>query len=126
YDFSGLRPGSYTLTETPPAGYLDGIDTPGSLGGTAARDQLFVTLGAGVHGTDYNFGHLLPLPDLTPHAVPEPVPAPAPDVPAPGVVSARAVVPPPAPAAPPDVVAVLAPLSKREFLGSNWLALMNS
>ena len=35
YSFGNLRPGTYTLTETQPAGLLDGKDTAGSLGGVA-------------------------------------------------------------------------------------------
>jgi hypothetical protein len=45
YSFTGLRPGTYTITETPPAGYFDGKETVGSLGGTIGTDtftQIFV------------------------------------------------------------------------------------
>jgi uncharacterized repeat protein (TIGR01451 family) len=37
YRFVNLIPGTYTATEAQPAGLLDGIDTPGSLGGTAGQ-----------------------------------------------------------------------------------------
>src|SRR5262249_58767350 len=43
YVFSGLRPGTYTLTKTPPAGWLEGPAQVGSpaLGATAvSNDQL--------------------------------------------------------------------------------------
>jgi serine-aspartate repeat-containing protein C/D/E len=35
YRFEGLRPGVYHIYETQPAGYFDGLDTPGSTGGFA-------------------------------------------------------------------------------------------
>src|SRR5262249_47972111 len=34
YVFLNLRPGSYYITETPPAGYLQGIDSIGTAGGS--------------------------------------------------------------------------------------------
>jgi hypothetical protein len=58
YSFTGLRPGSYTITKTPPPGYLDGQETLGSLGGTKGNDQFLVTLNSNDQGTDYNFGEL--------------------------------------------------------------------
>ena len=33
YVFDRLRPGTYTVTETQPGGYIDGIDDAGSAGG---------------------------------------------------------------------------------------------
>src|SRR5262249_54039054 len=40
YEFDGLRPGTYALTESnQPAGFLDGIDTIGSQGGVAGNDK---------------------------------------------------------------------------------------
>ena len=61
YVFLNLRPGSYYLTETQPAGYLQGIDTVGTAGGSlVATDQFFVPLGAGVDGLNYNFGEQPP------------------------------------------------------------------
>src|SRR5260221_2122291 len=36
--FTNLRPGTYTLTETQPAGFLDGKDMIGTPGGTTAND----------------------------------------------------------------------------------------
>lgn len=60
YSFNGLRPGNYTITETPPSGYIDGTDNPGSLGGTAGHDVISaIQLGMGQAGTQYNFGERL-------------------------------------------------------------------
>jgi uncharacterized repeat protein (TIGR01451 family) len=63
YQFQGLRPGTYALTETQPAGstYVDGKDTIGSQGGTVANDNFSnINLAAGVLGINNNFGELLP------------------------------------------------------------------
>jgi uncharacterized delta-60 repeat protein len=57
YMFLNLRPGNYTITETQPAGYLQGIDSVGTAGGIlAATDQFFVRLGLQVNGLNYNYG----------------------------------------------------------------------
>ncbi len=57
YSFLNLLPGTYTLTETQPAGYTQGIDTVGTAGGSpVATDQFSVPLGPGVNGLNYNFG----------------------------------------------------------------------
>ncbi|GAA3841632.1 hypothetical protein GCM10022243_05070 [Saccharothrix violaceirubra] len=55
--FEGLLGGTYTLTETTPATYADGIDVPGSAGGTANPPDSIVTipLGGGVEGDGYLF-----------------------------------------------------------------------
>jgi hypothetical protein len=59
YVFLGLRPGTYKVTETPPAGYLQGIDSIGTAGGSlSATDQFLVPLGVRVDGLNYNFGEL--------------------------------------------------------------------
>jgi uncharacterized repeat protein (TIGR01451 family) len=68
YSFAGLRPGSYTLTETQPVGYLDGKETAGTqYGGTVNNtlDSQVISgvvnpLGSNLTGLDYNFGELLP------------------------------------------------------------------
>ena len=66
YQFTGLRPGSYTLTETQPAGYLSGKNTVGSQGGTAALPpasvltNLVLPVGASTDGVGNNFGELVP------------------------------------------------------------------
>jgi parallel beta-helix repeat protein len=57
YVFLNLLPGNYYITETQPAGYLQGIDSVGTAGGSlSATDQFFVALGLGVNGLNYNFG----------------------------------------------------------------------
>jgi hypothetical protein len=62
YVFLNLLPGSYTLTETPPSGYLPGIDSVGTAGGNVvASGQFSVPLGAELNGLNYNFGEQ-PLP----------------------------------------------------------------
>ena len=61
YSFGNLRPGTYTITETQRAGYLDGTDTIGTQGGTAGNDMLSgIVLASGVKGTGNNFGELKP------------------------------------------------------------------
>jgi hypothetical protein len=61
YIFSNLRPGSYFITETQPAGYLQGIDTVGTAGGSlVTTDQFLVQLGEGVNGMNYNYGERPP------------------------------------------------------------------
>lgn len=60
YEFNGLAPGTYTITETQPVGFYDGIDTLGSLGGTIpGNDVLTVTLQENDNGVEYNFGEVL-------------------------------------------------------------------
>jgi len=47
----------YTISETQPVKYTDGIDTLGSLGGNAANDEFSaIPVTAGSVGRDYNFG----------------------------------------------------------------------
>ncbi len=63
YCFGDLWPGEYGVREIHPDGYIDGIDEEGSAGGTAHNPGDLITgaiLPPGVHGTDYNFGELLP------------------------------------------------------------------
>ena len=73
YGFPGLAPGVYSLKETQPAGYAQGADTPGTLGGNALgspRDFIgTIVVGANnqvqqhpsqrYDGTGYNFGELI-------------------------------------------------------------------
>ena len=60
YSFVDVRPGDYTVTETQPAGFLDGIDTVGSLGGTLGNDTFAaITVVSGDTGIDYDFGELV-------------------------------------------------------------------
>ena len=59
YEFTGLRPGSYTVTETQPGAYSDGKDTAGTTGGTAGNDVISnITLGSGADSQNNNFGEL--------------------------------------------------------------------
>jgi hypothetical protein len=59
YSFSGLRPGTYTLTETPPPLFQDGTDSIGTQGGTVGHDQLSnIVLKPGVNGINNNFANL--------------------------------------------------------------------
>ncbi len=66
YSFGNLRPSNlfgYTVTETQPAGYLDGKDAAGSVGGNATvNDKIsgIVLLNGGDTSTNNNFGELLP------------------------------------------------------------------
>jgi hypothetical protein len=57
YVFANLYPGNYSLTETQPAGYVQGTDSVGTAGGSlAATDRFSVPLDVGVNGLNYNFG----------------------------------------------------------------------
>ncbi len=61
YVFLNLLPGTYTVTETAPTGYLRGIDTVGTAGGSVvAAGQFSVPLGVAVDGLNYNFGEQPP------------------------------------------------------------------
>jgi hypothetical protein len=63
YQFAGLRPGTYTLTKTPPANFLDGGQTLGSAGGVTGADNFSsIGLSSAVAGANYNFGELRPVP----------------------------------------------------------------
>ncbi len=59
YQFTGLRPGTYTVRETQPVAYADGLDAAGSLGGTLGNDvvsAIDVPLGGPTDAVNYNFG----------------------------------------------------------------------
>ena len=57
YIFANLLAGTYTVTETQPSAWTDGLDAVGTAGGTAANDATSaIALGGGVQATDYNFG----------------------------------------------------------------------
>jgi protocatechuate 3,4-dioxygenase beta subunit len=65
YEFTNLAAGTYSVMEIHPAGWLDGIDTPGNLGGVAQisppGDMLSqIVMNWGQDGVEYNFGELLP------------------------------------------------------------------
>lgn len=59
YQFTGLRPGTYTVRETQPPAYADGLDSAGSEGGTVGNDivsAIAIPLGGPTDAIDYNFG----------------------------------------------------------------------
>ncbi|SIO62603.1 Cadherin domain-containing protein [Singulisphaera sp. GP187] len=56
YVFRFLRPGNYRVNETQPAGYAQGTNTVGTVGGTTSGDAFAVTLAADLTGLNYNFG----------------------------------------------------------------------
>ncbi len=62
YSFTGLRPSDgsgYTITETQPAGYVDSVDTVGSLGGVLANDVISaIPVVSNDNGSGYNFAEL--------------------------------------------------------------------
>jgi uncharacterized repeat protein (TIGR01451 family) len=61
YQFIGLRAGTYTITETTPAGYIDASDNAGTLGGTVGHDVIgAILVGMGQAGQNYDFGNKLP------------------------------------------------------------------
>lgn len=63
YTFTGLAPGTYTLTEKQPSGYADSADTLGSgatTPGTAGNDTFTgIVLQSGNAAVNYNFGELM-------------------------------------------------------------------
>jgi uncharacterized repeat protein (TIGR01451 family) len=62
FRFDGLRPGTYTVTEAQPAGYLDGPDTAGSAGGVVGDDSFSsIILTPGADGTGYRFAEFEPV-----------------------------------------------------------------
>jgi hypothetical protein len=77
YQFTNLRPGSYTIMETQPANFQQGHNNDGSLGGTVNGDQFILNLNVGDRGMNYNFGEIAPAvvasqgtPDQTPQVIP--------------------------------------------------------
>jgi hypothetical protein len=60
YIFSGLNAGTYTLTETTPAGFTADAANVGSLGGTAPdfNDLASILVPAGSIGRNYDFGNV--------------------------------------------------------------------
>jgi hypothetical protein len=64
YCFMGLRPGTYTIRETQPTGYVDGKDTQGTPGtGTTGNDVFSnIALSQNVNGQNNNFGEIAPAP----------------------------------------------------------------
>jgi hypothetical protein len=76
YKFEGLRPGTYTVTETHPSGYIDGKDNVGSVGGIVGSDVLFnINLAPNTYAYNYNFAELTPvISDIPPVISPPPGP----------------------------------------------------
>jgi len=59
YIFTDLLEGTYTITETQPAAFVDGKDTIGTPGGVTSNDQFSqINLPAGFDGVDNYFGEL--------------------------------------------------------------------
>lgn len=59
YKFSDLRPGTYALNETQPAGYADGQDAIGTPGGTPGNDVFSnIQLPVGFDGINNDFGEI--------------------------------------------------------------------
>jgi hypothetical protein len=73
-DGSGAKlvAGTYQITETQPAGYYQGTDNPGTVGGSAdgtlTTTDTFATIAltAGQNGINYNFGEISPYAAVTP------------------------------------------------------------
>ncbi len=57
YRFAGFAPGTYSVREHQPAGFLDGLEHVGSAGGVIAGDDILgaIPIGSGVNATDYDF-----------------------------------------------------------------------
>lgn len=62
YEFAGLAPGVYTVSELQPAGYFDGPERVGSAGGTLVPPDTIgsITLVSGTDARDYDFAELEP------------------------------------------------------------------
>src|SRR5207244_37114 len=61
YSFADLPAGTYTLSETQPAGLYDGPDAAGNSGGQPGNDVVSaVVLAPGTDGTGYLFGEFPP------------------------------------------------------------------
>jgi protocatechuate 3,4-dioxygenase beta subunit len=62
YGFLKLRPGTYRIAESQPAGFLDGKDTAGSAGGNATVNDVIssVIVDGCTHANGYNFGERTP------------------------------------------------------------------
>jgi protocatechuate 3,4-dioxygenase beta subunit len=78
YEFTNLPAGAYTIVETQPVAWIDGLDRPGSLGGThPSNDVLTVVLAPGDAGVEYNFGEVIPAQSPPPPPPPANVPDPS-------------------------------------------------
>ncbi|MBN2215766.1 MAG: hypothetical protein JW719_00180 [Pirellulales bacterium] len=102
YEFTNLAPGVYSVYEVHPQGYVDGIDTAGSLGGIAVNPHeleglpplglltdpkddavVQIVVGPGVNGISYNFSEVRVEnePFYIPPDRPQPDPAPPQPIP---------------------------------------------
>ena len=63
YEFTGLRAGTYTVTEHQPDGYFNGGQTVGALGGRSLDVDVIgeIDLKGGDQGSEYNFYELAPV-----------------------------------------------------------------
>jgi hypothetical protein len=119
YSFGNLRAGTYTLTETQPAGYLQGTNNVGSFGGTINGDSMSFTVPPGIQGANYNFGELLPAPQPPPPTNP-PVGTPPSTTP-PIIQAPQPPQSPPAAGAPPGGPISDVPSPSKIFLvGGDW------
>jgi hypothetical protein len=92
YSFSGLRAGNYTISEQQPAGFLNGTNVAGSLGGSVSGDTVAVTVPWSAAGSGYNFGEVQESPGPGGGIVPTP-----------GVTPTETL-----------------PMTKRDFIGGAW------
>ncbi|MBN2022004.1 MAG: carboxypeptidase regulatory-like domain-containing protein [Pirellulales bacterium] len=101
YEFTGLAPGVYSVIQVHPEGYIDGIDTPGSLGGLAVNAHepldpltlgllavdpkddaiLQIVVSAGETAVSYNFSEV----QVQQNYIPPIPPPPRPPIPLPAV-----------------------------------------
>ncbi len=66
YSFTGLRPGTYTITKTHPNGYVDGKTTAGTITGQSVTNVISgVSMPPDINDINNNFGELLPLSGLS-------------------------------------------------------------
>jgi hypothetical protein len=77
YVFGGLAPGSYTVREVQPSGYLQGVNTPGTTGGQVSGDAITLTLPQGASSRNNNFGEWLAPNTPPPNPIVTPVPRPS-------------------------------------------------
>jgi hypothetical protein len=67
YYFGDLTEGTYTIYESQPVAYIDGIDTQGTPGSGTAGNDVFstITLPANFNGVNNNFGEITPVTGVT-------------------------------------------------------------
>lgn len=115
YNFTNLQPGVYALTDQPiPSGFTGGAATLGNFGGTVSNGQMLLALPQGGAAVNYDFGLVLPAPNVGPTSSPTPSPSPSP----------TASQPPSNPTPPAAAAADPIPfLSKRSLIGDGWQSL---